>query len=180
MTTKFGRTTLSQMLMLALAGIDDSINRVEIELSDEEKMNRMALGRKLLQKMTGMDFGFDLTIWRNFFMTNDEYEYKHPYAFENVDKAIQLAILDTNRKQIIDMREKRANELLNMLLKSQLISFSNNSARNIPETNGVYRIVESDLIQKDTVYIGQSKNIRSHLKIISKGILRQPSKPEHG
>ena len=115
--------------------------------------------------MTGEDFGFDLVIWRNFFLKddNDEYGYKHPYAFENVDEAIQLAILDTNRKRIIEMRERRANELLNMILKSPLIPLDENLTKNVPGTGGVYRIVENDSSGKNSVYIGQSKNILSHL-----------------
>lgn len=166
MTTKFGRTTPSQMSMLLLAGIDYSISLVDMELLDEEKMNMMTSGRKLLQKMTGEDFGFDLTNWRNFFINNDEndeYGYKHPYAFEDVDEAIRQAILDPHRRQIIAKREKRAHELLDLLLKNPQISFSSKLRIEIPESGGVYRIIENGSSGERTVLVGYSKNIRSSL-----------------
>ncbi|HET9906762.1 MAG TPA: hypothetical protein VFQ23_08970 [Anaerolineales bacterium] len=110
MTTKFGRTTPSQMYMLALAGIDDSIDQVELELSDEERISKITWGRRLLQHMTGKDFGFDLVSWRNFLMTNDDndkFGYKHPYAFENVDKEIQRSISDASQERLITEIKKR-------------------------------------------------------------------------
>jgi hypothetical protein len=115
MTTRFGRTTPSQMFMLALAGIDDSIGGVETELSDEEKINKMTSGRKLLNKMTGKDYGFDLAGWRNFLMNddeNDEFGYNHPYAFESVDKAIQKSLSNTSRESLIAEIRKRGLDAL--------------------------------------------------------------------
>jgi hypothetical protein len=103
------------MYMLALAGIDDSIDQDEIELSDEERMSKITWGRKLLQNMTGKDFGFDLASWRNFLITNDdsdEFGYNHPYAFNNVDKEIQRALLDENRERLIVEIRKRGLDTL--------------------------------------------------------------------
>ena len=103
------------MYMLALAGVDDSIDRVEIEFSDEERISAITWGRRLLQNMTGEDFGFDLASWRNFLLTNDDnnkFGYNHPYAFKNVDEEIQRSLLDASRERLIAEIRKRGLDTL--------------------------------------------------------------------
>ena len=55
----------------------------------------MRRGHAALVGTTGQDFGYDLVKWREFLVDHDnEFGYRHRYAFSSVDQAVEQAIAD--------------------------------------------------------------------------------------
>ena len=53
---------------------------------DSERLKGIRRGRHEPVTRTGVEFGFDLAAWRDLQLTFDEFGYRHPYAFEPVDR----------------------------------------------------------------------------------------------
>ena len=91
----FGRCTGVQMAILELAGYD--LGEPEPTFIRHEQM-RLAVMRESLRNLvewTGQDYGFDLSLWREFLIAyGEEHGYTHPYAFGSVDEAILRAAND--------------------------------------------------------------------------------------
>lgn len=102
----FGRVTPSQMYMLFLVGYRISGSGVTLEIPDEERKERIAQAREDLKQMTGRDFGYDLTAWRDFLVSSKDYGYAHPYAYKNVSKAIEEAISDSERIRVVSQLDE--------------------------------------------------------------------------
>ena len=91
--------------MLGLIGYQtDLLQRRIVRRSElEAKTRAIKLGHQQLVEMTGRDFGYDVAKWREFMLQhNEEYGYKHPYAFKAVDRAIVDAIRDADLQAFLD------------------------------------------------------------------------------
>lgn len=105
----WGRLTPSQGFMLMLAG--HVLRRhyvapgtVEPEI---ERLESMKQGRLLLRSLTGQDFGYDLARWHELLAGNDEeWGYKHPYAWRAVKRAIEKAMDDPDRLRLMRLVEE--------------------------------------------------------------------------
>ncbi len=61
---------------------------------------------------------------------------------------------------MIDIIQKRTKKLFS-LVSSQQISFDDNLYETLPTTGGIYRVFEKDSTWKESLYIGQTGNLRS-------------------
>ena len=95
----FGNAMSVHFAALMLAGYDLDADTAECAVfakSESQRLAMMRLGHAELVNITGMDCSYDLAQWREYLMEfSDECgHYKHPYAFDVVDTAIQRAISD--------------------------------------------------------------------------------------
>jgi hypothetical protein len=105
----WGRVTPSQMFMLMLAGHvlrSCPVPPGTIE-PDEDRLKEMAEGREGLLRHTGNDFGYDLAKWHKLLLDDedDQWGYRHPYAWRVVRPAIEKAIQDQDRLRLVKMLE---------------------------------------------------------------------------
>ena len=102
----FGRVTPIHREMLRLAGyvVDYAKRVIRPAKTDNDFLDTMRDGRTSLCKGTGRDFGFDLAAWREFPATapDDEFGYRHPYAFRRVDGAVKRALKNPRRAQLVE------------------------------------------------------------------------------
>jgi len=102
----FGRVIPIHLDILQLAGYaPDWVQRdLRPAATDEECLRVMRAGRVALRRATGQDFGYDLAAWREFlsFAADDEFGYRHPYAFSAVDRAVQRAIRSRRRRRLVE------------------------------------------------------------------------------
>src|SRR5262245_4594452 len=93
----WGKITPLQADMLGLAGhvVTDPA------ASEEQRRKAIARGRWELKKSTGQDFGFDLRAWHQHLIATQSEEYCHPYAWRTVSPAIERAIEDAERLQLV-------------------------------------------------------------------------------
>jgi hypothetical protein len=102
----FGRVTPIHKEMLRLAGyvVDYDQRTIRLAKTDDDFFDTMREGRRSLRKSTGRDFGFDLAAWREFLAAapDDEFGYRHPYAFRGVDGAVRRATKDPRRAQLVE------------------------------------------------------------------------------
>ena len=100
----WGRITPSQgyILMLAghvISGLQPEFGAVE---PDERRLDAMRAGYAGLCRLTGRDHGYDLAKWHQALMAgNDEFGYRHPYAWRTVRKAIETDINDSDRMRLV-------------------------------------------------------------------------------
>ena len=75
--------------------------------SDEDCLREMRAGRAALRQATGQDFWYDLAAWRDFLLSapDDEFGYRHPHAFSQVDQAVQRAIRYQRRRRLVALLE---------------------------------------------------------------------------
>lgn len=108
----WGRLTPVQINMLKLAGrLGRRPREPGIDLADEERLKAMAVGRDLLRRLTGVDFGYDLRRWHEHLIGADEYGYRHPYAWRVVRPAIEEALEDPERLQLVRQLEQARTKL---------------------------------------------------------------------
>ena len=100
----FGRCVPVHIYMLRMAGYDLRQLKQTVTSDEQTRLAQMREGHQSLVKMTGHDFGFDLKRWREYLLADGkEHGYKHPYAFSNVDKAIQSVIRDASFQRWADL-----------------------------------------------------------------------------
>jgi hypothetical protein len=90
------------MFILMLAG---HVLRPGSEVTEEERLKAMAMGRQQLRQFTGQDFGYDLNRWHEHLLTAKEEGYRHPYAWRTVRPAIEKA-LDDDRRRLVEKLEQ--------------------------------------------------------------------------
>jgi hypothetical protein len=91
----FGRIMPIHFEILGLIGWRLSPAGSELIASELERIEEMRKAHADLVRTTGQDFGYDLAKWRDFFLAYDEqFGYRHPYAFATVDRAVRSAIAD--------------------------------------------------------------------------------------
>ena len=66
----------------------------------------MRAGHAELVRSTGFDFGFDVGLWRELLLTAEEFGYRHPYGFANVDRTIRDAIADPEFARMRKLAER--------------------------------------------------------------------------
>jgi hypothetical protein len=101
---EYGRVTPLQMDMLMLAG-EDVLNGGTEAPSDMDRVRVMKEARESLKKLTGVDFGYDLSAWNKFLLNSPELskEYKFRYAWKAVKRRIEEIIDDPHRVRLIEM-----------------------------------------------------------------------------
>lgn len=93
--------------MLKLAGIALSRRRPEETIStDGDRIQAIRDGRSQLVRLTKRDFGYDLPRWHRF-LRGGEFGYEHPYGWQRVKVAIEEAILDPDRKRLVEILVQR-------------------------------------------------------------------------
>jgi hypothetical protein len=99
----FGRVMPIHIDVLQLAGYTLAARDICPATTDEDFLRAMQTGRVALQRATGQDFGYDLAAWREFLATapDDEFGYRHTYAFGGVDRAVGQAIRSARRGQLV-------------------------------------------------------------------------------
>ena len=106
----FGKVMPIHIDMLQLAGYVPAWRERDIRpaTTDEECLRTMRAGRAALRRATGQDFGYELVAWRAFLSSapDDEFGYRHPYAFSGVDRAVQRAIRSRRRRQLVERLEE--------------------------------------------------------------------------
>jgi peptidoglycan/xylan/chitin deacetylase (PgdA/CDA1 family) len=108
----WGRLTPVQINMLMLAGrLGRHPREPGMELADKERMEAMAVGRKWLPRLTGVDFGYDLQRWHEHLLGADEHGYRHPYGWRVVRQAIEKALEDLERLQLVRQLEQSGAKL---------------------------------------------------------------------
>jgi hypothetical protein len=61
-----------------------------------------------LRSLTKQDFEYDLAKWHELLVGNDEeWGYKHPYAWRTVKRAIEKAMEDPDRLRLVRLLEER-------------------------------------------------------------------------
>jgi hypothetical protein len=91
----FGRAMPIHIDMLSLVGYDDDNRDMVPAKGLNARKRAMISGLHSLRKTTGADFGYDAAAWRQFLIDNgNKYGYTHPYAYDSVDKAVQIALSD--------------------------------------------------------------------------------------
>lgn len=91
----FGRIVPIHFDILGLIGWRLSPGGSELIAFEPERLEQMRSGHADLVKSAGQDFGYDLAKWREFLLAHDEeFGYRHPYAFAAVDRAVRAAIAD--------------------------------------------------------------------------------------
>jgi hypothetical protein len=102
----FGRVMPIHRDMLQLANyvVDYDQRTIRLAKTDDDFLETMREGRASLCKHTGRDFGFDLDAWREFLAAapDDEFGYRHPYAFRGVDGAVRRTTKDPRRAQLVE------------------------------------------------------------------------------
>jgi len=103
----WGRITPCQGDMLMLAG--HALRRYHMPRgtveTDEDRLEAMRQGRQNLRRLTGQDFGYDLARWHAHLLGNDEWGYRHPYAWRTVRPAIERALTDADRLRLVKVLE---------------------------------------------------------------------------
>jgi hypothetical protein len=106
----FGRVVPIHIDMLQLSGYTPAWRERDIRPSDtdEEFLRAMRAGRAALRRATGQDFGYDVAARREFLVSalDDEFGYRHPYAFSGIDRAVQRAIRSRRRRELVAQLEE--------------------------------------------------------------------------
>ena len=90
--------------ILSLVGWRLSRGGSELIVSECERVEEMRTGHAGLVRMTGQDFGYDVGKWRDFLLKHDEeFGYRHPYAFATVDRAVKAAIADPEFTRLAEL-----------------------------------------------------------------------------
>lgn len=99
----FGKVMPIHIDVLQLAGYTLAERDICPAATDEEFLRAMQAGRAALRRDTGQDFGYDLAVWRKFLASapDDEFGYRHPYAFRGVDRAVSKAIRSARRSELV-------------------------------------------------------------------------------
>jgi hypothetical protein len=106
----WGRITPTQGAMLSLAG--HVLRRHPVKPgtveSDEDRLAAMRTARTQLHRGTGHDCGYDLGLWHEFLLSSgdDEWGYRHPYAWRRVQSAIEQALADSDRLRLARILEE--------------------------------------------------------------------------
>lgn len=97
----WGKLTPVQAAMVNLAGhaFDETAD------SQEGKRRAIAYGRWELREITGEDFGFDIGKWHEYLMQAVRTGYSHSYGWNQIFPAIQRAINDSIRQQLVEQLE---------------------------------------------------------------------------
>src|SRR5262245_54191459 len=107
-----GRQAPIHIDMLRLAGYAEVPRERDLGVTnrDEDFLQAMRDGRAALCEQTGRDFGYDLAAWRKFLLAapEDEFGYRHPYAFKGVDRAVKEAIRSRRRRELVAGLEEGA------------------------------------------------------------------------
>jgi hypothetical protein len=102
----YGRVTPLQSDMLGLGG---EICRwySKDPPSDEIRMKAMISSRKILRKITGEDFGYDLLAWHDYLLANQKHseQYTFTYAWSSVKPKIEELIHDARRQYLVKLLE---------------------------------------------------------------------------
>jgi len=117
--------------MINLAGFDVWLYPGEDPpLSEKGKKRMMIVGHSRLTKRTGQDFGFETRRWHDYLLTNCQKEYCHPYGWNSVLRALDLAEHDTARPGIVKQlelppekisTERLAESLVDLLIACELL-----------------------------------------------------------
>jgi len=100
----FGHAMPIHLDMLSLVGYES----VERDMQPATTLNvrklAMQSGLKSLRQITGVDFGYDPAMWREYLLDDDDdHGYQHPWAFAGVDAAILAALDDPDVVAAIDL-----------------------------------------------------------------------------
>jgi hypothetical protein len=90
----FGNTMPIHGEILSLIGWELGVDESRLIPDEPARLAEMRRGRRELVRSSGVDFGYDLVQWRELLLTFDEFGYRHPYAFESVDRAVRRAADD--------------------------------------------------------------------------------------
>jgi hypothetical protein len=105
----FGRITPIQRDLLVLAGYrltrSKALNGSLVP--DDERVSLMCKALQSLRQSTGADFGFDLSAWEAYLMSDPDSLYRHPYAFSETRKRIAAAIADPQRRRRVQGLDER-------------------------------------------------------------------------
>jgi hypothetical protein len=100
----FGKAMPIHFAALMLAGYDIDALAADCAVfprRESERISIMRRGHDELVTMTGFDYSYDLAQWREFLVTcSEDFGYKHRYAFQVVDQAIQRAMSDPEFQRI--------------------------------------------------------------------------------
>ena len=106
----WGKITPTQGDMLMVAGHVLHPHFVDAGTidSDEDRLEAMRTGRERLRRRTGQDFGYDLSGWHELLLNSDDdqWGYRHPYAWGRVGPAIERAIADADRIRLAQLLEQ--------------------------------------------------------------------------
>jgi hypothetical protein len=110
----YGRVTPLQGFMLELAGVNGT--NPQCELSDDEVIDQMRSSRRVLRRIVGHDFRYDLSAWHNFLICSEEFKegYMFRYSWSSISRDMPKFIVDPNRSRLaiaaaaLDKRDDRA------------------------------------------------------------------------
>ena len=97
------------MDMLSQIGYRLGREHSSLDIPEEERLANMREGLASLRLETGQDFGYDLAAWHDYLVVFDEeHKYTHPYCFNEVCHAVELAIADLDWPRLIRLQEGSA------------------------------------------------------------------------
>jgi len=110
-----GKLTPIQLEMIALSGVlirefyPDADGK---SFSDTERIWSMKRARYDLARLTGEDFGYDLSEWHTYLTTNaDDYGYTHPYGWTQTERIVVRRISDPETKRLAFLAEPHDDEI---------------------------------------------------------------------
>jgi hypothetical protein len=103
----FGNIMPIHGAILSLVGWQLTRGRSFIPKDENERLTEMRSGHAELVSETGVDFGFDVNLWRELLLSAEEFGYRHPYAFDSVDRAVRAAIADPEFARLRTLAESR-------------------------------------------------------------------------
>jgi hypothetical protein len=91
----FGRALRIHMHMLSLVGYEFTGSDMQPATELNTRKRAMVARLHSLRQSTQADFGYDAAAWRKFLIeSGNSFGYTHPYAYNSVDKAVQVALAD--------------------------------------------------------------------------------------
>jgi len=99
---RFGRITPVQGDMLQLAGNVLS-RQSDVDVTDEQRIAAIEAGQAALVARVGRDLGYELGPWHELLSSDHELrgEYQHSYGWRGVRAAIERALLDPRRENLL-------------------------------------------------------------------------------
>ena len=100
----YGRVTPIQALMLGLGG--EVIHLLSTPL-DDQRFVEMKESRRLLEKLTGADFGYDLAQWHEFLLNGAKFrkQYTFSFAWHAVGPKIRELLQSADRSRLVQLLE---------------------------------------------------------------------------
>lgn len=107
---RFGNVMPIHCDVLALIGWRLSRGDSGIASKPSDRIAIMQEGQDRLVAETGVDFGYDLEMWREYLLEAEEHEYTHPYAYQSVDDEVRRAISDPDFQRHAELAAKSSTQ----------------------------------------------------------------------